>query len=116
MNKSYGFDVTLNGTKIARAGFEKENYVITCILGAVYRNDGSNALYLNVGGLDSIEKVYVDWQGADLKKGDKIVIEVIDDNFDQPVTIRSNDSFEKETIESKLKYFNELKEELKDYI
>lgn len=69
MSKSFGFEVSLNGNKIARAGIDNENYVITCILGAVYRNDGSNELYLNLGGMDSVEKAYVDWQGADLKKG-----------------------------------------------
>jgi len=116
MKRSIGFEVSLNGAKIARAGIDNKNYVITCILGAVYRNDGSNELYLSVGGMDSVEKVYLDWQGADLKKGDKIIVEVIDDDFDKPLNIRSNESLEKQSIEDKLKYFHRLKEELKDYL
>jgi hypothetical protein len=115
MKKSYGFEVSLNGSKIARAGIAKENYVVNCIVDAVRRKDGSSELFLQVGGLDSEADIHVSWYSDELKKGDKIVVEVIDENFDEPVHASrriSND----ERIQQKLKYFHELKEELKDYL
>lgn len=115
MKRSYGFDVSLNGTKIARAGIEKENYVVNCIISAVSRKDASSELSLYVGGLDSESENHVTWQGADLKVGDKIVVEVVDKDFDAPAHTGIVYS-EEELRERKLKYFYELREELKDYI
>lgn len=69
-----------------------------------------------MGGWDSEENIHLGWQGADLKKGDKIIIEVIDADFDKPLNTWSSESFEKQSIEDKLKYFHELKEDLKDYL
>lgn len=115
MGKSIGFEVHLNGEKVARAGIDKEKYVVNCIIDAVHRTDGSRELYLHVGGLDIETNTHVNWEGADLKKGDRIIIEVIDDNFDQPIHFSPGISKE-ERIEQQLRYFHELKEELKDYL
>lgn len=115
MSKSFGFEVSLNGNKIARAGIDKQNYVVNCIIGAVHRKDGSEELNLYVGGMDSDIENYVSWQGGELEVGDKIVIEVIDSNFDQPLNTSRRISKE-ERIENQLRYFYELKEELKDYL
>ncbi|WP_240904810.1 hypothetical protein [Sphingobacterium sp. SGR-19] len=46
MKKGYGFEVSLNGKKIARAGIPKDNYVVNCIVDAVHRKDGSEELYM----------------------------------------------------------------------
>ena len=115
MEKSYGFEVYLNGDKIARAGIQKQNYVTNCIISAVSRKDGSGELSLYIGGLDSDEDLHVTWQGANIKAGDKISIEVIDDQFDEPTS--TNKKFDEEEIrEQKIKHYFHLKEELKDYL
>lgn len=43
--KNYGFNVALNGEKIAKAGFSNENYVASCSLVSVHRRDGSEELF-----------------------------------------------------------------------
>lgn len=47
--------------------------------------------------------------------GDKIIIEVIDNNFDDPAQKGINYT-EEEVKEREIRYFNNLKEELKDYL
>ncbi len=115
MKKSYGFEISLNGKKLARAGIPKDNYVVNCIVDAVHRKDGSEELYMRIGGLDSDAQIHVGWFGEQIKVGDKISIEVIDDQFDQP-TSTSKKFTEEEIREQKMKHYLHLKEELKDYL
>lgn len=63
MKKNYGFEVSLNGKKLARAGIPKENYVVNCIVDAVHRKDGSEELYMRISGLDTDAQMYVGWFG-----------------------------------------------------
>lgn len=116
MKEIFGLKVSINGHEICRAGFEKENSVVTCIISSVRRKDDeTEVLDLSVGGLNSDSRQHVDWAKKELSEGDKVSIEVISDNFDPPKSIREPDS-EKSVIEQKIKYFHRLKEELKDHI
>lgn len=115
MKKSYGFEVYLNGNRVARAGIQKQNYVVTCTVDAVHRKNGSEELYMRIGGLDSDAELHVGWFGERIKVGDKISIEVIDDQFDEP-TSTSKKFTEEEIREQKMKHYLQLKEELKDYL
>lgn len=115
MEKKYGFEVSLNGSKLARTGIQKEHYVISCILTAVHRKDGSSELTMTLGGLDSEAHQHVCWQDANLKVGDKITIEVIDGQFDPPLH-KSTGYSEEQIRENKIKHYLQLKEELKDYL
>lgn len=54
--------------------------------------------------MDSDIENYVSWQGGELEVGDKIVIEVIDSNFDAP-TYKGVTYSEEELRERKLIYF-----------
>ncbi len=115
MKKSYGFEVSLNGEKLARAGIPRDNYVVSCIIDAVHRKDGSGSLHLHIGGLDSDAEQNVRWFGEQIKVGDKISIEVIDGQFDEP-TSTSKKFTEEEIREQKMKHYLHLKEELQDYL
>ncbi|QIH33828.1 hypothetical protein [Sphingobacterium sp. DR205] len=115
MEKSYGFEVSLNGNKVTRAGISKKNYVVNCIIDSVHRKDDSGGLYMQVSGLDSDLGVHVNWFGGQLKVGDKILVEVIDDGFDGPNSTYKPFS-EEEIREQKMKHYLQLKEELKDFL
>lgn len=115
MEKSYGFEVSLNGRKLTRAGISKENYVMNCIVGAVHRENDSGGLYMQMSGLDSDLDMHYGWLSEQLKNGDKILIEVIDGEFDEP-TAKSKALTEEEIREQKMKHYLQLKEELKDYL
>lgn len=115
MEKSYGFEVSLNGRKLTRAGISKENYVVNCIIGSVHRENDSGGLYMQIGGLDSDLDMHFSWLGEQLNHGDKILVEVIDDGFDGPNSTYKPFS-EEEIREQKMKHYLQLKEELKDYL
>ncbi|HMR20045.1 MAG TPA: hypothetical protein PKA53_12160 [Sphingobacterium sp.] len=112
---TYGFDVTLNGEQIAKAGLAKKNYVISCTLHTLHRKDGSEEMCLYVGGLDTEGEQHVGWYSEALKVGDKISFEVIEGPFDPPKTAGRKMS-EEEIRQHKIKHYLQLKEELKDYL
>ncbi len=116
MKKIFGFEVHINGKQICRAGFEKENSVLTCILSSVRReNNSSEELDISITGLNSETKQYATWHKRELEKGDRITLEVISDNFDSPTSIREPKP-EKDIIARKIKQYNRLKEELKEHL
>ncbi len=116
MKNIFGFKVLVNGEQICRAGFEKENSVVSCIFNSVRReNNNSEELDFSISGLNSDTKQHVTWHKGELEKGDKVSLEVILDNFDLPTSIREPKS-EKDIIAQKIKQYNKLKKELKDYL
>ena len=116
MKEIFGLKVSINGQEICRAGFEKENSVVKCIVSSIRRKDDeTEVLDLSVGGLNSDTRQHADWAKSELSAGDKVSIEVISDDFDLPKSIREPVS-EKSLIDQKLQYFYRLKEELKDHI
>ncbi|MBN2635544.1 MAG: hypothetical protein JXR61_04685 [Prolixibacteraceae bacterium] len=116
MKKIYGFQIKIDGKKICRAGFEKENSVVSCILSSIRRAvDDSEELAINVGGLNSDTNQHVDWLDTKLQLGDKITIEVISTDFDLPKTIREPKP-KQDVIAQKLERYHLLKEELKEYL
>ncbi|WP_438978125.1 hypothetical protein [Polaribacter sp.] len=116
MKNIFGFQVHINGEHICRAGFEKENSVVTCILTSVRReNSIPEELDISIAGLNSETKQHVSWHKKQLEVGDRITLEVISDNFDAPTSIREPKS-EKDIIARKMKQYNRLKEELKEYL
>ncbi|PQV46849.1 hypothetical protein CLV33_1081 [Jejuia pallidilutea] len=116
MKKIFGFQITINDKKICRAGFENKNSVLTCILDSIRReNDESEELNISIAGLNSDTKERANWFQSKLNEKDKISIEIISDNFDSPISMRSALS-EKDIITRKLKTYHKLKEELKEYL
>jgi hypothetical protein len=115
MNR-YGFEIKLNDKKLCRAGLESDFYIISCMLGSIRRkNENTEEIYINVGGLDSITNENVDWINRTLNKGDKISIEVINEKFDPPTLIHVSDKKEF-ILEQKINYYYRLKEELKEHL
>jgi len=114
LTSQYGFEVKLNGKKISRAGLDKDDYVITCHVTALKFQDREN-IDLKVSGMNSTTQTYLKWtEFVPLKKGDKISIKVITEDFDVPsVTGTSKPGKE---LENKIKHYYKLKEELKDYL
>ena len=113
--ENFGFEVELNGEKLCRAGFDCKHFVTTCIIGSVrtnYTGKDEESLYISVGGLANNQ--HVDWEQTNLKLGDKLVIEVINDNFDQPTIRREYTEEEHRRIEIEAYY--RLKEKLKEYL
>lgn len=112
-----GINVKLNGKQVTRAGFDKENFVLTAIATLVHREDSSEEIQFDVGGLDSATDTFVDWYNAKLKLGDIISLEIVQGEFDPSYPRRhTNESSDEETHEYELKRYYQLKEELKEYI
>jgi hypothetical protein len=114
--ENIGFEVKLNGKTLYRAGFVDDYYVLSCTATSVSRDgDEEKEVYLNISGLNSVLNRHVKWANIDLKEGDEINIKLITNNFDLPSHIVEQDP-EEFIIQSKIKYFKKLKEELKEYL
>ncbi len=116
MNKSYGLKVSLNDKVVINAGIEKENYVVTGYVTFVARKDGSESYSFNVGGMDSDEDDHLGWFHTDLKLGDVIDLEVIDNSFDPPSERHKSSTTPEERLQYKLEEYQYLKGKLKDHI
>ncbi|MCR8666383.1 hypothetical protein NO995_01695 [Aestuariibaculum sp. M13] len=116
MNNNNGFRVSLNDELLTNAGLEDQNFIISCILNSFKRElSPETGLDLSVSGLDSESHQHVKWIDTPLKLGDKITIEVINENFEPPAIISESKS-EEEILKGKLRAYHKLKAELKDYI
>lgn len=116
MNKSYGLKVTLNDKVVTNAGIEKENYVVTGYVTFVRRKDSSMSYIFNVGGMDSDEDDHLGWYHTDLKLGDIVEMEVINDSFDPPTERHKSTITPEEKLQYRIEEYQYLKEKLKDYI
>ena len=113
---NYGFEIGINGKKMVRAGLDCQQYVLTCILSSLRReNEESEELKIGVSGLDIKADQQVNWMLEELKLGDTLSIKVIDDNFDNPVSCTERVSDE-EIRKRKIDHYYLLKEELKEYL
>ena len=113
---NHGFKITVNNKTICRAGFENENSVLTCILtSSLLKNQQRNDLDFYVNGLNSDTKQHAQWFKSNLKKGDKIELEIITDDFEPPKTYKKQLTKE-DVIQKKLKTYHKLKEELQEYL
>ncbi len=109
MNK--GLSISINDDFLGNAGFE-ESGVVVCNIICGERQE-INELTISVGGLKNA--VWSKWVDQDLKVGDKIQIEITSGNFDPPFEKMDIDH-QKASLESRLKTYYDLKEELKDHI
>jgi hypothetical protein len=112
----HGFEIKINDEQPIRAGLDVDNYIVTCILGAMRRRDSSQEeLDITISGLDSVDDIHVDWLKAELRPGDKIQITVVGGDYDPPRNTQQRNT-EKDIIAHKLRYYHVLKEELKEYL
>lgn len=110
--KNLGIKIKINGKQICKAGFDVKSFVLTPMVSLVHKENSSEELALYIGGLDSEASEYVNWQNSYVALGDTITMEVIQTPFDQP--IERNPVVE--SLESRLKRYHILKEELKEHI
>ncbi|MBD0833073.1 hypothetical protein [Aestuariibaculum sediminum] len=116
MNTNHGFKVTLNENVLTHAGIEDKQFIVSCILDSFNRQiSPETETNLQVSGLITASQQHVKWVNTPLKLGDKITIEVINKNFNAPETISAPKS-EEDILQKKLKTYNKLKEELKNYL
>ncbi|MBD0823852.1 hypothetical protein [Aestuariibaculum marinum] len=116
MKTNFGFKISINDELLTNAGLNNQHFVISCILNSFRRElSPEEGLDLSVSGLISTTQQHVKWANCPLKRGDKITIEVINNGFDQPVSI-SESKPEEEILKGKLRAYHKLKEELKNYI
>lgn len=114
--KNHGFEIKVNDEKICRAGLDVDYYVVSCdLISKMRKNDECNDVSIQVGGLNSLNMNHVNWITRDLKKGDKVCIEIIDENFDEPseITIPNTEEF---ALQERIKLYYKLKEELKEHL
>lgn len=113
-----GVNVKINGKQICKAGFDKENFVLTTIISLVHREGGSGGRTLSVGGLDSDASEHVSWHYDHISLGDRITLEVIEGPFDTPMPSRTEDETvsEESDLQRDLKRYYQLKEELKGHL
>lgn len=116
MNKPHGLKISLNGDLISRAGLNKENYVVVGSTTFIHRKDGSESHQFRLGGLDSDENKHVEWYNAHVKIGNTITMEVIDNEFDEPIGRCKFEETPEERLKNQLQHYYHLKEELKEYL
>lgn len=114
--KNYGFEVSLNGKKLCRAGFDTKYSIMTAILTSCRRKtDNSEEFFLDVGGMSNEDGNSYQWAEQSLKENDQILIKIIDCDFDKG-TLKENQLTEGDIIKDKIAYYHHLKEELKEYL
>ena len=109
--------VSINEAKPVIAGFSDNENVLSCIVDKVVRNgEDREVIHLRFAGMDK-NNVHYTWINSSIDIGDKIEISIMEtDQIDEPVSIESEKQNDDDIIQSKLKSFYRLQEELKDYI
>ncbi|MDX2360772.1 MAG: hypothetical protein QNK23_08190 [Crocinitomicaceae bacterium] len=123
MENNLGFEIHHNGKHICRAGVEDKLFVVSCIANSVSRKLGDKPtdLSMQIGGLISESFENIVWSDFDLKLGDTIDVEVIDDKF-SPYTVTDvwlppePEALTKEEIAHKRIELQKLKEELAEHL
>lgn len=112
-----GFEISINEMNL-KAGISSAFGVLTSIISWQKRKaENVDVVNLSVIGTDSENKNQLEWLKQDLKVGDTITFKIIEDeNFDPPTIIMQAEQVNDVILQSKLKYFFQLKEELKDHI
>jgi len=88
------FDVYLNRGKLCRAGIGNDGVVSTIVNWVTHK--GSGDLFLEVGGLISPRKEFVNWvHQKPLRVGDRVQVRILEtESVDKPTKRRSSDPAE----------------------
>ena len=121
MQNCYGFLVHLNGEKVGKGIIPKESYVVSCIIMALHRQDGSESVSYQLSGLDVDANLHLEWGSKEISLGDRISLEVIESPM-EPSEINSvrtakSESFsDEDLLKQKINQYYSLKAELKEHI
>jgi|SRR5260221_12684362 hypothetical protein len=89
------YEVFLNGKRLCVAGIGNDGYISAYV---TYQSD-PNATWIDVMGLENRKKLYVRWTRTDLRKGDEVLLKIVDrKSVDKYKVIRRHD--EKRDLES----------------
>jgi hypothetical protein len=112
------FEIYINKKKVSKAGIKDDLGILTNIISLVKRNRDdkkSEKVEIVLGGLKGSTDEHLEWLREELKVDDEITIKIISDNkCDKPIKkYRDNPQ---SILEAKMKYFHQLKDELKDHL
>ena len=83
--------VTHNSSHHATVSLEGKPGVLSCIINSMNRDcDGEleEEYHTSFGGIDNTSGDYVDWERMDLKVGDLVVIEIVEESVASPKPLR----------------------------
>ena len=110
------FEVSLNGEKLAVAGINEFGVLTTIITWVRKLNTENEEIELNLSGLDSETREQLKWLNQPLSCNDEILIRIVEAESDKPLKITMPEEMDGAKLESKIKYYYQLKEELKDHL
>lgn len=110
-----GFQVTLNGAPLAKAGIDSAAQITTLILGSLHRKDeDAEPPYLTLSGMDIAGRTRHRWvEDMTLAVGDRLTVTLVHGPFDPPTASEADES-EAVVLAQKLAYFHRLKAELEE--
>lgn len=117
--KKLGFKVYLNDQLISTHGMDTDGVVSQIINLKNDMKENEQSIYIHCGGFRSDIQEHYKWVDRALKPNDKITIEMVEDAvYDSPIEVKPHDNpaMDEFILQSKLKTFYNLKEELKEYI
>lgn len=112
------FEISINGQKSVLAGIENEYGVLTAMVTWTRRVPQEvGDIVFQVSGLESNTQDQPKWLSIPLKENDEVVIRIKEtEAADPPVSIRKAEEIKEMRLGDKIKYYHQLKEELKDYL
>ena len=112
------FEIFVNGEKRVVAGIGDRHGVLSATVIWVRRDpDDVGETHFHVSGLYSDTRDQPKWLDIPVKNNDEVTIRIKEaESADPPIGIRTAAEMKGMELESKIKHYHQLKEELKDYL
>ena len=105
----YAFEVYLNSKRLCVAGIGDEGVLSTVVTHVVGK--GRNQVDLNVGGLISPTREFVEWRRQSLRTGDEIRVKIVEaTSVDRPKVRRKEDP--KQELKKQKRYVRDMARKL----
>jgi hypothetical protein len=105
----------LNGKSICIAGIDSKTSILSDIVNLAKRNNDEE-IFLMVSGQNNSKSEQYQWTNLNLKLNDELVIRIGNSNNVSEAKTISREELKENVIESKLKHFYKLKEELAGHL
>lgn len=112
------FEILINGEKRVVAGIGDQYGVLSATVTWVRKEpDDVGETYFHVSGLYSDTRDQPIWLDIPLELNDQVIIKLRKPEVsDPPIRVRSAAEMKQLALENKIRYFHQLKEELKDHL
>ena len=112
------FEVSVNGEKSVLAGIKNKYGVLTAMVTWTRRADQEvGNIAFQVSGLESDTQDQPKWLSIPLDENDEVVIKIKGaEAGDSPISIKKAAEINEMRLEDKIKWYHQLKEELKDHL